>query len=306
MIPHAARAASCTAILLVTITAAGHSQLGGLLKKGKNAAAGKATDAAAAQVPPSTVDVLPCAVTYEQLVALDKGLKAELEAAPAAKKEAEDRQKAADAEQKAYDKAMADYTKKDDAYQACRDKVENDPAAQKKSDELAARSEAEGQRAGAAVDQAAIEAQAMKAQAAAQRVANGTATAADRQVLADFQAMMAGVSSAGNAAMAVNAEATAFSEEQRERLKKCGQPPERPKAPSGLGWSPERVVLDKGAQAAGMDPLTYQVVRDCAIKSANLRLSTKNTPEPEAQRMNQKLAEIQQTMNSMRAANVPI
>ena len=71
----AARLASITAILLVAIAAPGQAQIGGLLKKGKDAAAGKAGETAAAQVPPKTVDVLPCAVTYEQLDALERGLK---------------------------------------------------------------------------------------------------------------------------------------------------------------------------------------------------------------------------------------
>jgi len=305
MIVHIARAGTISAFLLATISVAGHSQIGGLLKKGKNTAEGKATDAAAAQVPPTTVDVLPCAVTYDELAALEKGLKAELDAAPAAKKEAEDRQKASEADRKAYEQATADYTKKDQAYEACRDKVMNDPAAKKKSDEMAAKMDASNQKAGD-IDQAALEAQAAKAQAAAQKVANGTATAADRQVLADFQAMMAGISKNSNAAVAVSAEATALNKEQEEKMKKCGEAPQAPKAPSSLDWSPERVLLEKGAGAAGMNPEKYKVVRDCAIKSANLRLSSKNTPEGEAKRINDKLAEIQQTMNSMRAAKVPV
>jgi hypothetical protein len=63
------------------------------------------------------------------------------------------------------------------------------------------------------------------------------------------------------------------------------------------------VVLEAGAKAAGMDPETYKVVRDCAIMSANLRLSDKNR---DAEKTNAKLSEIQQTLNSMRAAGVPI
>jgi len=305
MTVHIARAGTIAAFLLAALCADGHSQIGGLLKKGKNAAAGKATDAAVAQVPPTTVDVLPCAATYDELAALEKGLKAELDAAPAAKKEAEDRQKASEAERKAYEQASADYTKKDQAYEACRDKVLNDPAAKKKSEDLAATMDARSKKAGD-VDQAALEAQAAKAQAAAQKVANGTATAADRQVLADFQAMMAGISKNTDAVVATSNEATALNKEQEEKMKKCGAAPQAPKAPSSLDWSPERVVLEKGAAAAGMDPMKYTVVRDCAIKSANLRLSSKNMSESEAKRMNDKLAEIQQTMNAMRAAKVPV
>lgn len=305
MILHAVRAPALTAILLVAATTAAQSQIGGLLKKGKDAAAGKATDAAVAQVPPQKVDVLPCAVTYEQLDALEKGLQAELDAAPAAKKEAEDRQKAAETEQKAYDKAMDDYNRKNASYNACRDKVLNDPAANRKAEEASAKAEAESRKAGQ-IDEAALEAQAQRAQAAAEKVANGTATAADRQVLADFQATMAGIQKSGNAAIAAHGEVSALSKEQQERLARCGEEPKQPVSPSALGWSPERVVLEKGAKAAGMDPETYRVVRDCAIKSANLRLSNKNYSDADANRMNGKLESIQKTMNAMRAAKVPI
>jgi hypothetical protein len=299
----AARAASITAILLVATATVGQAQVGGLLKKGKDAAAGKAVESAAAQVPPKTVDVLPCAVTYDQLDALERGLKAELDEAPSAKKQAEDRQKSVESEQKAYEKAMTDYKKKSEAWEACRDRIENDPATEKKLAELEAKSEADRAKAEASTDEEALEAQAKRVQAAAERVANGTATAADRQTMADFQAQMARMQQANNEIMATSAEASALTEAQRERLKKCGEKPVQPTSPSSLGWSPERVLLETGAKAAGMDPETYKVVRDCAIKSANLRLSSKN---PDADRTNAKLNEIQQTLNSMRSANVPI
>jgi hypothetical protein len=299
----AARAASITAILLVATATVGQAQVGGLLKKGKDAAAGKAVESAAAQVPPKTVDVLPCAVTYDQLDALERGLKAELDAAPQAKKQAEDRQKSVESEQKAYEKAMNDYQKKNEAWGACRDRIENDPATKKQIAELEAKAEKDRAKAEASMDEEALEAQAKRVQAAAERVANGTATAADRQAMADFQAQMAGMQQANNEIMATSAEASALTEAQRERLKKCGEEPVQPKSPTSLGWSPERVLLETGAKAAGMDPETYKVVRDCAIKSANLRLSSKN---PDADRTNAKLNEIQQTLNSMRSANVPI
>lgn len=300
----AVRLASITAILLVASAAVGQAQIGGILKKGKNAAVGKAGETAVAQVPPKIVDVLPCAVTYEQLEALQRGLEAELKAAPAAAKEAKSRQDAVESEQKAYEKAMNDYRKKDESWDACRERVENDPATKKKLAELEARSEADQARAEGAVDEAALEARARQVQAAAQRIANGTATAADRQAMADFQAEMARIQQASSGALATSAETTALTEAQREALKKCGEKPVEPTGGgSSLGWSPERVLLETGAQAAGMDPETYKVVRDCAIKSANLRLSAKNK---DADKINSKLDEIQQTLNSMRSAGVPI
>jgi hypothetical protein len=300
----AVRLASLTAILLVASAAVGQAQIGGILKKGKDAAVGKAGESAAAQVPPKTVDALPCAVTYEQLEALQRGLDAELKAAPSAKKEAENRQKEAESQQKAYEKAMNDYEKQSESWNACRERIENDPATKKKLAELEARSEADQARAEAAVDEAALEAQAREMQAATQRIANGTGTAADRQTVANFQAQMAGMQRVSNQALATSAEATALTEAQRERLKKCGEKPVPPMGgSSSLGWSPERLLLETGAKAAGMDEETYKVVRDCAIKSANLRLSDKNK---DAAKMNAKLSEIQQTLNSMRAAGVPV
>ena len=299
----AARLASITTILLVATATVGQAQIGGILKKGKDAAVGKAGESAAAQVPPKTVDVLPCAVTYDQLEALERGLEAELKAAPAAAKEAKSRQDAVESEQKAYEKAMNDYRKKDESWNACRERVENDPATKKKLAELEAKSDADQAKAEAAVDEEALEAQARQVQAAAERIANGTATAADRQAMADFQAKMAGIQQANSQVMATSAETTALTEAQREALKKCGEKPVQPTNPSSLGWSPERVLLETGAKAAGMDEETYKVVRDCAIKSANLRLSDKNK---DADKTNAKLSEIQQTLNSMRSAGVPI
>jgi hypothetical protein len=299
-----ARVTTITAILLVATAAAGQAQLGGLLKKGKDAAAGKAGETAAAQIPPKTVDVLPCAVTYDQLEALERGLEAELKAAPTAEKEAESRQKSAEAEQKAYDKARADYDKKSEVWGACRDRVQNDPATKKKLADLEAKSEADRAKAEAAIDEKAIEAQAVKVQAATERMAKGTATEADKKLMAEFQAQMAQVQQAGNSMMATSNESMALTREQQERLAKCGEEPKRPTSPSSLGWSPERILLETGAKAAGMDPQTYLVVRDCAIKSANLRVTSKNYPD--ADKMNTKLGEIQQTLNSMRSAKVPI
>ena len=303
---HAARTATVTAMLLATVAATAHAQLGGLVKKGKNAATGKATDAAAAQVPPTKVDVLPCAITYEQLSALEKGLEAELAAAPSAKKEAEQLQKQAEAEQQAYDEADKAYRKKSESWNSCRDKVINDPAANKQAEEIAKKSEAAGNKAAAGVNQSELEAMGMKAKAAAEKVQNGTATAADRQVLADFQAYMAKISQSSNAVIAASNEQTALNAEQQARLVKCGEEPKPPTKPYSLGWSPERVLLEKGAKAAGMDPETYKVVRDCAIKSANLRLSEKNMSKDKADQMNSKLEQVQQTLTSMRSANVPI
>lgn len=298
-----ARVTTITAILLVATTAAGQAQIGGLLKKGKDAAAGKAGEAAAAQVPPKTVDALPCAVTYAQLEALERGLEAELKAAPAAEKEAESRQAAVESERKAYDKAMDTYRTKQESYSACRERVNNDPATKKKLAELEAKGEAEQAKAEAAVDEDALEAQMKQMQAAAERIANGKGTAADQKTMADFQAQMGKIQQSSNAAIATGKEASKLTLAQQEQLKKCGEEPEQPKNPSYLGWSPERVLLETGAKAAGMSPAAYQVVRDCAIQSANLRLSDKN---PDADKTNAKLTEIQQTLKSMRSAKVPI
>ena len=71
--------------------------------------------------------------------------------------------------------------------------------------------------------------QAQAAQAAAERIKNGTATAADRQTLADFQKTMAGVQANANASMGAMQEQSALQKALADSTKaRCGAEPEQP------------------------------------------------------------------------------
>lgn len=303
---HLARILGACAVALAVVVSTGHAQFGGLKKKAQQAVEGKATDKAVAQIPPQQVDALPGNISSADLDAAIKGMNAELAAAPGAEKEAEARQKAAASEEKAYEKASADYEKQRKTWDACVDRVRNDPVAAKKSKEAADKAEKASKKASDDIDQDALEAKARQAQAAAERIAAGKGTAADQKVMADFQAEIAKVQQGGNAAMAAAREEQALSAEQEAKIKACGAEPQAPKRPEGLGWSPERVMLQKGAEAAGKPEQQYALLREFAIMSGGMRVTSKKYSQDEATRINAQLDAIRDLTGRMRAAKVPL
>ena len=303
---HLVRTLSACAVALAVVVSTGHAQLGGLKKKAQQAVEGKATDKAVAQVPPQQVDALPGNLSSADLDAAIKGMNAELAAAPGAAKEAESRQKAAESEQKAYEKATADYEKQQKTWDACVERVRNDPAAAKKSKEASDKAEKASKQATGNIDEAALEAKARQAQAAAERIAAGKGTAADQKLMADFQAEMAKLQQGGQATMAAINEQQALSDEQAAKIKACGAEPQSPKQPDGLGWSPERVLMQKGAQAAGKPEQQYALLREFAIMSSGMRVTSKKYSQDEATRINAQLDALRDLTGQMRAAKVPL
>jgi hypothetical protein len=303
---HLTRTLGACAVALAVLTSAGHAQLGALKKKAQQAVEGTATDKAAAQIPPKQVDELPGNLSSADLDAALKGMNAELAAAPGAQKEAEARQKAQASEEKAYEKAKADYDKQQKSWDACVERVRNDPAAAKKSKELADKSEAAAKKAEADIDQDALEAKAVQVKAAAERIAAGKGTAADQKLMAEFQAEMAKMQQGSNAAFAAMDEQQALADEQEAKIKACGAEPQRPKQPDGLGWSPERVLMEKGAQAAGKPEQQYALLREFAVMSGGMKVTSKKYSQDEAARINAQLDAIRDVTGQMRAAKIPL
>lgn len=301
---HPARSAALAAVALAVASSLAHAQLGGLTKKAKQAVSGEANKAVAAQIPPKEVDALPCNLTYEDLEAAEKGMQAELAAAPTAEKEAEQKQKNADAERKNYEKARTEYDKKSQAWGACRDKVQNDPAAKKKLDELEAKARASGD---ITYDEEEIKALALRAQAAAERIGSGRGTPEDEKAMQEFQRATAKMQGQANAAISANQEVSAYERERQAVFEKtCGAEPKAPTAPGSDYYSAEKILQEKGAAATGLPTSKYALIRECAIMASTVRLRSKNVGQEAADRINKKLEELQQLTTQMRAAKVPL
>ena len=258
----------CAALLLfLTIAPGGARHAAAQIGRLKKVVTGKAVESGklAACMPdrPPTI-VQSISLTPAQIAKINAGLDAELATHAAARKEYEQRLKASEKENEAYQKAHGDWEKKYEQYSKCAAKVQEADA--KKSDELNARTEAAGDKAKAAVDEERLVKLAERAQAAAERVSKGVGTAEDRATLAEFQKSMAPLQSVGTEAQATMQESAEFNKGAEARVEKaCGKKPEEPKAPEGMGKSPERAAQEAGAKAAGLDAQAYAEARDLLL-----------------------------------------
>src|SRR5512135_190423 len=232
----------CAALLLfLTIAPGGARHAAAQIGRLKKVVTGKAVESGklAACMPdrPPTI-VQSISLTPAQIAKINAGLDAELATHSAARKEYEQ-------------------------YSKCADKVREADA--KKSDELNARTEAAGDKA-KGLDEERMMKLAERAQAAAERVSQGRGTAEDRATLAEFQKSMAPVQAMGAEAQAAMQESAEFNKGADARVEKaCGKKPEEPKAPEGMGKSPERTAQEAGAKAAGMDAQAYAEARDLLL-----------------------------------------
>jgi membrane protein involved in colicin uptake len=257
----------CAALLLLLAIAPGGArhaaaQIGRLKKvvTGKAVESGKLA-ACMPDRPPTIVQSI--SLTPAQIAKINAGLDAELATHTAARKAYEQRLKASEKENEAYQKAHGDWEKKYEQYSKCADKVREADA--KKSEELNARSEAAGDKA-KELDEERMMKLAERAQAAAERVSKGVGTAEDRATLAEFQKSMAPVQAIGAETQAAMQESAEFNKGADARVEKaCGKKPEEPKAPEGMGKSPERAAQEAGAKAAGMDAQAYAEARDLLL-----------------------------------------
>lgn len=257
----------CAALLLfLTIAPGGARHAAAQIGRLKKVVTGKAVESGklAACMPdrrPTIVQSI--SLSPAQIAKINAGLDAELATHSAARKEYEQRLKASEKENEAYQKAHAEWEKKNEQYNKCADKVREADA--KKSDELNARTEAAGDKA-KGLDEERMMKLAERAQAAAERVSQGQGTAEDRATLAEFQKSMAPVQAIGAEAQASMQESAEFNKGADARVEKaCGKKPEEPKAPEGLGKSPERAAQEAGAKAAGMDAQAYAEARELLV-----------------------------------------
>jgi len=272
----------------------------------KKAATSAASAAGVNTTPPRYVDNID--VTSAQLKQVNTGLAAEIAATPGAVKNAEAQQKNAEKAEEQYKKDSDAYDKASEKYEACKAKVIKDAEPSR----TAAQQKAESAEQGANVnesEQASIEAQAKAAQAAAERVQNGTATAADRQTLADFQKTMSGVSARTMSAASAAGEASSVDQAVIAKVEKtCGTKPVSPTAPKSAANTAADVIQDAGAQAAGMPIATWKVIREKAegYAASNTQVKAGKIPQEEADAINSELAITRQKMAEMQKAGTPM
>jgi hypothetical protein len=286
------------------VTTSSQAQLGKLTKKATSAAAGAA---GVSTTPARTVDAID--LTAAQLKAVNAGLVAEIAATTTAMKDAE-------AAQKNYDKAQEKYNKESDAYNkahekwvACKEKVIKDADPSR----TAAQQKAEKAAQGADIkepEQASLEAQAKAAQAAAERINNGTGTAADRQTLADFQKTMAGVSARGTGAANAAQDAANVDKATAAQIEKtCGAEPTQPESPKSPANTAAESIKQTGATAAGMSLAAYTVAREKGLGFAASNTQVKGgdkTPQAEADAINSELATMRSNMAQMSKTGTPM
>lgn len=285
------------------------AQLGKLTKKATDAAAG------AAGVPTNPTNVRyvkKIDMTSAQIGQVNKGLQTTIQIAPETVKRWEKAQAQ-------YEKALADYGKKKEAYDKC---VESENAKwQAKLDASRKKTDAAGEQVKKSVgDENAMVAQAQAAQAALERVNNGTATAADRQTLADFQKTMGGVQGNANASMAAVQEQSALRQAIPDSIKaKCGAEPKEPTLgayagakPGAGGYVPTTAadeINQTAAAAAGMSDDEYRTMKEKALGFAWSNTQVQggaDTPDDEAKAINQALAQTRDLSDQAKKENVPL
>jgi hypothetical protein len=275
-----------------------------------NAGVNAATDAATGgscvplDRPPIQVDAVP--LTATQMAKINAGLDAEIAAAPGAKQQAEQQQKAAEQEQKAYEKARTDYEKRSSAYDGCVAKISGEADA--KSEALNQKAQASQENVMGGMTKEQIEEQGKKAQAAAQRISEGKGTAEDRQTLADFQAMMAKVQSGSAQMIAVSQESQQLNAETTKRVDtECGKKPEAPVAPPNAGGAVD-VISAAGAKAAGVPVSTWRQWREdmIALAMSNTVVKPGKISQADADAMNQSIKETGKKICDLKKAGVPI
>ena len=304
---HLVALAALGVVASAILPSATHAQLGKLTKKATDAAAG------AAGVPTGNERyVKKIDLTSAQLIQVNKGLETAVKVGPETIKKWEKQQ--AD-----YDKAYGDYTKKKEKYDAC---VQSEQEkAQGKLEAANKKANAAGERAATSVDTATIMSQAQAAQAAAERVNNGTATAADRQTIADFQKTMGGVQASQGAALAAMQEGSALQQAVADSIKKkCGGEPTPPgsgasasgragKAGGAPPTSAAEEINQESAAAAGMSESEYRLAKEKAMGYAASNTQVQGgggTSDDEAKAINSALADTRGLMAQANKANVPL
>jgi len=289
--------------LAAAALAPAHAQFGKLKKSATSAA----TSAAGVPTKPPTY-VKSTTMTAAQLKQLNAGLSAMIAKAPSAQKDYEEANKKLERETQDYEKAHAEYDKKAQSYNACVDRVTT--AENAKHDSLSAKVDQSleaNQMNQSQEDQ--LTAMAEKAQAAAARVANGTGTAADRQTLADFQKMMAGISAKSQQATTAMREASASDQQAAAHLEKeCGKAPAEPALPASVASSPRDILQKAGAEAASTTPYQFAVWMDDGdgyVESNTVAQPGGGMTDQQASDFNSELKETKNLIGQLKQAKVP-
>ena len=318
----------CGGLLLCALIVAGHNseataQIGKLKRAvGQQAAeqaTGKAAEAATGSSciparPPIMVDAVP--LTAVQMAKINAGLDAEIAAAASAKQEADRQDKAFQEKQKAYEKAYADYDKRNGPWNECARKLADQDQA--KSDALNQSAEAQTNALMGGMSEEDIQKLGERAQAAAQRVSEGKGTAEDRKTLAEFQQVMAGIQGRVGVATAAQQESQQYNKGADARIEaKCGKRPEAPTqvTPPQNTWD---VISAAGAKAAGVPASTWRQWREDMLALATSNTVVKGgkgdgkekdkdgASGNDADAMNQQIKATAQKICAMRKAGVPM
>lgn len=290
------------AFVAITASSDAQAQLGKLTKKATSAAANAA---GVSTTPARTVASID--LTSAQLKQINAGLAAEIAATPTALKDAETAQKNYDKASEKYNKDYEAYTKASEKWEACKEKVIKDSepsrtAAQKKA-------ETAGQNASInETEQQSLEQQAMAAKAAAEKVQNGTATAADRQVLADYSANMAKLGARGMGAAAAAQESANLDQAVVKQIEKtCGGEPVKPESPKSPANTATEQIQAAGAAASGLP--NWNLTREKGMGYAQSNTQVKGgdkTPQDEADAINEQLAAMRTNIAQMQKAGTPM
>jgi hypothetical protein len=290
--------------LVVLLPTSGEAQFSKIKKAAADAAGVPTTSSGSARY------VKKIDMTAAQIGQVNKGLETAVRIGPETIKKWEKAQEA-------YNKADADYQKKKEQYDACAASVK--AKAQAKVDAATKKSDAAGEQLKQGLpDENAMVAQAEAAQAAAERVSNGTGTAADRQTLADFQKTMAGARGNSGAMMAAVQEVSAVERALPDSIKKnCGPEPVaptfvNPASGAGNGGKQPTSAADEinqvSAAAAGMTEDEYRKEKEKAKGFAMSNTQVQggsDTPDDEAKAINEGLAKTRELYAQVYKLDLP-
>jgi hypothetical protein len=301
--------------LLLLVSTGLPSTAAAQLGKLKKALGDKAKESACVPDRPPTI-IQTVTLSAAQMAAINAGLDAEIEAAPALYAQADKDQEAAEERMKEYNKAHEAYQKEGEAYEKarqkhekCAEKVQADESAE--HEKLSQKSEAAGQKLQTEIDTAGMQDLAARAGAAAERVSQGKGTPEDHATMAQFQQMMAGVSASGAQVAAATQEVSSHNRQSQARLEKaCGPTPVAPEPPElpASAELPGAKMRKAGAKGAKMSDQEYHVGRETllALAMSNSVVKGSGGGGGEEAKQNEQIKAAAQTICRMNKAKVPL
>lgn len=256
-------------LVALALPSAAAAQLGGLARKAKEAAKGKAEakvdEALYVPPPPPEFDDRVLEITGDNLPRLLAGLNAEAAYAKDASAEFKARQAAYERARKEYDAAMKEYDERMGTWEACAEKFRE--SERKASEANDAKVEKALSEMGTDEFEAYVEDLAVRGEALARDVQAGKNDPETQRRQREYQAEVAAMQAEQNRRMA-QAMSGMAAEHERARtedprlIEACGEEPERPVEPESVLGGPEGVLADKGSEAAGMTRDQYAIMRE--------------------------------------------